>query len=116
GWLLKMPWPGVKPEWPFTQYGMSAPYPLYATGLCFLTLLAFHLLCDVGRVRLPHLTILGENPLALYLLHGVLILIGHLILNADASPRAIVTGFIVIYAICYAFAVVLRRKKIIFKI
>jgi len=116
GWSLKMPWTGIKPEWPFTQYGMSAPYPLYAAGLCFLALLMFHVLCDVHRVRVPHLTVLGENPLALYLLQGALILPGHSILPANAPPYAIASGFAVVYTICYAFALILHRKGIIFKL
>ncbi len=115
GWALKAPWPGLKPEWPFTQYGMSAPYPLYATGLCFLTLLVFHGLCDLRNIQLPHLTILGENPLAVYLFHEVLVLISEAILPDSAPPYLIALGFTLTYTLCYTLAVILHRKRIIFK-
>lgn len=115
GWALKYPWPGIKAEWPFTQYGMSAPYPLYATGLCFLTLLPFHWLCDIRGIRFPHLATLGENPLAVYLLHEVLLLIGEQILPDSATPPLIALGFALTYTVCYLFALVLHRKRIVVK-
>jgi len=116
GFILKAEWPGIKPAWPFSQYGMTAPYPLYATGLAFLTYLAFYLICDVAGWRLPHLTVLGENPLALYAVHGILIAIGLLILKDSAPVPAIVAGTIVLYLCCYALARWLHHKKIFFKI
>lgn len=115
GWALKMSWPGIKPEWPFTQYGMSAPYPLYATGLCFLTLLVFHVLCDRLNVRLPHLTVLGENPLAVYLFQQALLLLGEELVPNSAPLYVVTMGFAVVYTACYGLAFVLHRKRIIFK-
>lgn len=116
GWLLKIPWGPLKPEWPFSQYGMSAPYPLFATGLCFLTLLAFHRLCDVARWRVPHLTTLGKNPLALYLAHGVLLAMGLLILPDTASWPAIAGGFLAVYALLYGLARWLSLRGIVLKL
>lgn len=116
GWLLRAEWPGIKAFWPFSQYGMSAPYPVYATGLCFLTLLFFYLACDQWNLRFPHLTLLGENPLVLYLVHGALLAIGEAILPDSASLPVVVVGFVVIYTICYATAYVLHRRGMIVKL
>jgi predicted acyltransferase len=116
GWALRLEWPGIKMEWPFTQYGMSAPYALYSTGLCFLTLLPFYYLCDIRGFQFPHLTVLGENPLILYLAHGVLVGAGHLCLRSNAPLPFILTGFLCIYGTCYGLARWLRRKHTIIKI
>jgi len=116
GWALKFEWPGIKAAWPFTQFGMSAPYPLYSTGLCFFTLLFFHYVCDVRALRFPHLSTLGENPLVLYLVHHVFIGIGMLLLPQSASLPAILAGFLGVYAACYALAYGLHRKHIIVKV
>lgn len=116
GWLLRAPWPGVKAEWPFTQYGMSAPYPLFATGLCFLTLLAFHYLCDIRKLRLPHLTMLGENPLVLYLAQGAILLLIGLVLPSNVSLAVIMPGFLAAYGLCYGLAWWLHRRHSIVKL
>lgn len=116
GWVLRAPWPGVKPAWPFSQYGMSAPYPLYATGLCFLALLGFHWFCDVRGFQFPHLAVLGRNPLVMYLAHGVAIGIGLLLFPNDARWFVVLLGFALVYGLCYALALWMDRKGVIVKI
>ena len=116
GWALKIEWPGVKAAWPFSQYWMTSPYPLYSTGLCFFTLLFFHYLCDVRRLRFPQLSTLGENPLVLYLAHLLLVEIVALVLPDSASLLAILIGFLCVYGACYALAFGLHHKHIIVKI
>ena len=116
GWLLKAEWPGIKEAWPFSQYGMSAPYPFFATGLAFLTFLGFHCLCDVARRQLPHLTVLGENPLVLYLTQAALIAASALILKNDAPLSLAALGFACTYGACYALAKWLHAHRVIVKI
>lgn len=116
GWALKFEWPGLKAAWPFSQFGMSAPYPLYATGLCFFTLLFFHCVCDVRGFRFPQLSTLGENPLVLYLAHHIFIGMGMLVLSNHASWPAILAGFFGVYGACYALAFALHKKHVIIKI
>ncbi len=116
GWALKFEWPGVKAEWPFTQYGMSAPYPLYATGLCFATLLVFHLLCDRARIEAPHLTVLGRNPLVLYLLQGLLVNLTPFVVPDSAPVWLAAATFAVNYTVCYALARVLHARNIVVKL
>ncbi len=116
GWLLRLEWPGIKAEWPFTQYGMSAPYPIAASGLCFLTLAGFYALCDMAGIQLPHLTVLGRNPLVLYLVQAVITGIGKVTLPATLPASYALCGFAAAYALCYGVARTLHRKGIIVKI
>ena len=109
GWMLRSPWPGVKSFWPFSQYGMTAPYPLYATGLCFLTILVFFIACDQYKLRFPQLTVLGYNPLVIYILQAVLVLAASLTIPEYAPwPVALVT-LLVVYSCCYGLAFGLFR-------
>ncbi|HDP35443.1 MAG TPA: hypothetical protein ENN29_10080 [Candidatus Hydrogenedentes bacterium] len=73
GLLLTFPWPGVKEAWPFTRYGMSMPYPVFATGVALLIYLAFYWFCDVYRLRLPLVSPLGANPLLMYGIIGAFV-------------------------------------------
>jgi predicted acyltransferase len=109
GWALRAPWPGLKPLWPFTQYGMTAPYPLYAAGLCFLTVLVFYLACDQYKLRFPHLSVLGYNPLVIYILQALLVLVAGMTVP-DSAPWPVALGtFITVYACCYGVAFGLFR-------
>ena len=116
GWALRFPWPGIKAEWPFTAYGMSAPYPMYSTGLCFLLLLGFVLLCDSRRLRIPHLSVLGMNPLVLYVTQLVVLRVGHVPIPGNSSAATVLLTFIPLYFIHYLLAWFLHRKHIIIKI
>lgn len=117
GWVLGMEWPGLKTAWPFSQRGMSVPYPLFAAGLCFLTYLPFYFICDVAGLRIPHLTLLGMNPLVLYLVQQALGDIhGALVVPENSGPALAVAGFVVFYLICYAVARKLHNDKVVIKL
>ena len=102
--MLRAEWPGMKPFWPFSQYAMSAPYPLYATGLCFLAVLLFYLACDVGGLRFPHLTVLGFNPLVVYILQALLVLAAGMTVPKDAPPTIAFLTFVAVYLTCFGVA------------
>ncbi|MCC6144163.1 MAG: DUF1624 domain-containing protein [Candidatus Hydrogenedentes bacterium] len=116
GWLLRMEWGAVKAFWPFTQYGMTAPYPVYATGLAFLTVLAFYIVNDKMGIILPQLTALGRNPLALYLLQAALVMIADAALPSDLALPWVLIAFAVVYGIVYAVARTLHGRDIVLKI
>ncbi len=116
GWGLGLEWPGIKGEWPLTQYGMSAPYSLSAAGLCFLTLAGFYALCDMAKVQLPHLTVLGRNPLVLYLVQAIITGISGAVLPSALPAPYALCGFAATYAACYWVAWFLDRKGMIIKI
>ena len=116
GWLLRMEWPGIKPLWHFSQFAMTAPYPVYAAGLCFLTVLVFYALCEWFGIALPHLTVLGRNPLVLYLLQAALVLVARLIVPSDISAVGAVLCFVFIYSVCYITGYRLYCKGRVIKI
>lgn len=116
GWALRMEWPGIKAFWPFSQFGMTAPYPVYATGLCFFTVLLFYMLCEWMAITVPHLTVLGRNPLVLYLLQAVLVLLVRIVLPSDVSLYSALLCFGFIYGTCYITAYRLYRRGRVIKI
>ncbi len=117
GWALRAEWPGVKAFWAFSQYGMGAPYPVYSTGLCFLTVLAFHLVCDRAGLSFPPLTVMGRNPLVLYLLQAVLAqVVVEQFIPSDASVPAALASLAGVLGACYALAHILHRRGKIIKL
>lgn len=117
GWALKVAWPGVKAEWPFSQRGMTVPYPLYASGLCFLMYLPFYFICDVKGWRIPHLSALGMNPLVIYMVQQALLdMHGTFIVPEESGVALALLGFAALYLSCYAVAWRLHKDRIIIKL
>jgi predicted acyltransferase len=117
GWALKVEWPGVKAEWAFSQRGMTVPYPLYSSGLCFLMYLPFYFICDVKGWRIPHLSELGMNPLVIYIVQQALLdMHGAFIVPEESGIALALLGFAALYLSCYAVAWRLYRDRIIIKL
>ncbi|MBW7865845.1 MAG: DUF1624 domain-containing protein [Candidatus Hydrogenedentes bacterium] len=116
GWLLRAEWPGVKAFWYFSQFGMTAPYPVYAAGLCFFTVLAFHLICDRAGFQFPLLTIMGKNPLVLYLLQAALVLVIKVAVPSSLPAWAALAVFAAVLGACYTLAWWLDHKGKIIKV
>jgi predicted acyltransferase len=117
GWVFKMEWPGVKAFWPFCKNYMTAPFALWTSGLCFLYLLAFYVVCDLLKLRIPHMTVLGLNPLFIYILQWCIIESAHRFIPEQTTNwTGIMAGSVVFYAVCYGTAYFLYRKKILIKL
>lgn len=117
GWLLKVPWSELKAEWPFTQRGMTAPYPLYSTGLCFLMYLPFYWICDIKNWRFPMLTVLGMNPLVIYIVqYALLELYNTFVVPEDSGVLRALLGFTALILACYAVAWRLYKDKVVIKL
>ena len=114
GYLLSL----LQPQeyWQFSQRSMSIAYPILASGIGFLTFLLFYYVNDIKNIEVPHLTILGINPLLLYILQCVLIGMHGAILPSDAPLWQALSGFVVIYLLCYLVAHYLWRNKMIIKL
>ncbi len=116
GHTLSLPWGPLKAAWPHTQFGMTAPYPIFSSGLSLCTVAFFIFLSDGLGIRLPHLTTLGSNPLVLYLTQaGINITIAEWVDEGLALGPAL-AGMAAVYGACYALAWVLRRKGIYIKV
>jgi len=114
GYLLSLMQPQV--NWQFSQRSMSMAYPILASGIGYLTFLLFYFLNDQYKIEIPHLTILGMNPLLLYIVQSILIAMYGSQLPANAPLWQALAGFAVIYTLCYLVAHYLWRNKLVVKI
>jgi predicted acyltransferase len=131
-WIVSVPWGETKVLWPISAYHMTLPFPLWSTGLCFLSLLFFHILCDRVGVRIPTFTAVGMNPLFIYILQILVaetqaprdlvkMIFGWVqtpLLEANpslATPVGI-CGILAFYGMLAGLAYVLHRKTIYIKI
>jgi predicted acyltransferase len=117
GWALKLPWPGIKEHWYFSQRAMSIPYPIVATGLAFLTYLPFHWICDVKGWRIPHFSVLGMNALVMYMIHLALIeMHGSFVFPRESGLLLASLSFLAFYFANYAVAWKLAKDGVVIKI
>lgn len=114
GWALSLPWPGIKEAWPFTRYGMTAPYPVIASGTSFGVLAFFYCTADLLRFRFPMLTPFGENPLVMYLFLGALVGLSKLVIHFTHEPTFPVAflTYVAMCALSYAVARFLHNRQI----
>lgn len=116
GYLLRIEWPGVKAAWPFSASYMTAPFPLWATGLCFFHLVGFYVLCDKLHLRIPTLTAVGMNPLFIYILQCLVLDVAENFRPEKLSLPAGIAGFALFYGLFAGLAYSLYRRKIFIKI
>jgi predicted acyltransferase len=102
--------------WQFSQRSMTMAYPILATGISFIVFVFFYWMADIKKIEIPHLTLLGMNPLILYILQNVLIELHGEYLNKNSSVWIAMCGFIVIYLICFVVARYMHRNKLVLKI
>ena len=103
-------------NWEFSQRSMTMAYPIFASGLSVLTYAAFFLLADIWKLKIPHLALLGINPLILYILQLILIEFYGDFLPKSAPWWQALFGFGVVYGICYLIARYLDRNGYIIKL
>lgn len=110
-------WGGLKSYWPYSQFFMTAPYVLSSTGLAFLTAAALYLLNDVLKIRIPHFTSFGMNPLFIYIVHFLLLDVILRFYGGDSENWPVIFAiFLAFYAVCYGLAYTLHRKEIYIKL
>jgi predicted acyltransferase len=102
--------------WQFSQRSMTMAYPLLASGISFLVFLIFYYLSDIKKIEIPHLTILGMNPLILYIVQNVLIEYHGGYFKQDSPVWVALCGFIVLYLVCFAVARYMYKNKLVVKI
>jgi predicted acyltransferase len=118
GVLFYFPLPGIKERWLFSQTSMEIPYPVLATGICFLLYLPFYFLNDVIKVNIPTLALVGMNPLILYILQNALgdMYGPSLIVAEDAAWPMALVDFAFMYGCCYIVAWKLNKDRVIIKL
>jgi hypothetical protein len=116
GHIIHIPWGEAKPEWPNSAYHMTAPFPLWSTGLCFLTLLAFYLICDKIGFEIPTFTALGMNPLFIYILQSLLLSSMGAFPIEGLTPTMGIVYFALFYAAIAGLAWWMKQRNIFVKI
>jgi len=116
GYVLRIEWPGIKAAWPFSAFYMTAPFPLWATGVCFFHLAGFYVLYDQLKLSLPTLTSVGMNPLFLYILQCLLLGVLEGFRPERLSLAAGIAGFTLLYGFFAGLAYSLYRRRIFIKI
>jgi predicted acyltransferase len=108
----------LQPEslWQFSQRSMTMAYPILASGLSFIVFVFFYWLNDLRKIEIPHLTMFGMNPLILYIVQAILMTYYGGFLARNAELWQALSGFVVIYLLCYLVARYLTKNKIIVKI
>lgn len=102
--------------WEMSQRSMTIAYPLFASGLSMLTFLLFYILADMRKIKVPHMAVLGMNPLVIYIIQQVLIEFYGDLLPKSAHWSLAILGFLAIYSICFLIARYLYRNKYFIKI
>jgi predicted acyltransferase len=102
--------------WQFSQRSMTMAYPLLAAGLSFVVFVFFYWINDIKKIEIPQLTLLGMNPLIMYILQNVLIEYHGEYLNRNSAVWIALCGFMVIYLICFTVARYMHRNKLVVKI
>jgi len=113
---LHVEWPGVKEAWPFSARYMTAPFPLWSSGLCFLQLLAFYLICDKLHIKIPTFQSVGMNPLAIYIAHSLFLDVAEGFAPERLSLAMGLVGFAIFWAAFSGAAYYMLRKKIYVKL
>ena len=114
GYMLSLLQP--QENWQFSQRSMSIAYPILSSGIGFITFLLFYVVNDIKKIEIPHLTVLGMNPLLLYIVQNILIALHGGVLPSNAPLWQALTGFLVIYLLCYLVAHYMWRNKMVVKI
>lgn len=102
--------------WQFSQRSMTMAYPIFASGLSFVVFTAFFWLADQKKILIPYLTLLGMNPLLIYIVQQIVIAFYGGILPKQAPLWQALTGFVVVYLICFVIARYFDKNKWIVKI
>ncbi|MCE1198655.1 MAG: acyltransferase family protein [Marinilabiliales bacterium] len=102
--------------WQISQRSMTVAYPLLSSGIGFVTYLLFWWINDRKKWEIPHLTLLGMNPLLIYMVQNVLIEMHGEFLPATAPLWQALSGYLILYAVCFAVARYLWKNKILIKL
>lgn len=96
--------------WTMSQKTGSLSYQTFSAGLSLLVYAAFVVLCDLRGLTLGFFHTLGANPLAGYLLHGVVCVPLKPLFPKDSSLLVVFAGCALSIAITWGILKVLERR------
>jgi predicted acyltransferase len=98
--------------WMMGKRVVSASFALFSSGFALATLALFVLACDVGGWSSGLLRTFGQNPLAAYLLHSLVLTTIRPLVPADAPLWYVLLGLSLFLAVTYALVRGLERQGI----
>jgi predicted acyltransferase len=113
--------PRTANEWVFSKNYVTMPFAFWATALCVFHLLGFYIVCDLLKINIPGMEVIGMNPLFIYIFQSLTLEIYSNIVDLagieETESGLIVLGsFVVYFGLIYAMALYFYKKKIIIKL
>jgi predicted acyltransferase len=99
-------------NWMMSKRLVSLPFNLFATGFALFVYALFVLLCDVGNVRIGVFRILGQNPLAAYIIHELVSRAVEPFAPRDSPLAWVILAFLVFTGITLLFVRHLEKNGI----
>jgi peptidoglycan/LPS O-acetylase OafA/YrhL len=95
---------------------VTITFTLFGTGLAFALYALFVLACDVGGCGLGLFRMLGQNPLAAYLLHYPVERTVRALVPKDSPLWWCLAGLVVFFTITVLFVRYLDRRKLFLRL
>jgi predicted acyltransferase len=107
--------------WVFSKNYLTIPFPLWSAAIAVFTLLAFYIFCDILKLNVPGMAVVGLNPLFLYIFQSLTLqMYGNLNYHWDyentTSGLFVLGSFVVYWGLMYAMARYLYNRNIVIKI
>lgn len=113
--------PRLGNAWVFSKNYHTLPFPFWATALCLFHLLLFYVLCDVLKLNIPGMMVIGLNPLFIYIFQSLTLemlsnVIEHYGVKNTTSGTLVLGSFVVYFGLVYAMAHYMYKRNIIVKL
>lgn len=107
--------------WVFSKNYLTLPFPFWATALCLFHLLGFYIVCDILKINIPGMAVIGMNPLFIYIFQSLTLemysnLNEHWNYKNTTSGLFVLGSFAVYVGLVYAMARYFYNRNIIIKI
>ena len=113
--------PRMANQWVFSKNYQTAPFTFWATALCIFHMLGFYIVCDVLKLNVPGMAVVGMNPLFIYIFQSLTLEMlsnvnDHWNYEDTTSGTLVLGSFVVYWGLVYAMAKYFYNRNIIIKI
>jgi predicted acyltransferase len=113
--------PRLANGWVFSKNYQTMPFTFWATALCLFHLLLFYVICDVCKLNVPGMMVMGLNPLFIYIFQSLTLemfsnILGEYNLSRTTSGTLVLGSFVVYFGLIYAMAHYMYKRNIIVKL
>lgn len=113
--------PRTANAWVFSKNYQTMPFAFWATALCLFHMLGFYIVCDIWKLNVPGMAVIGMNPLFIYIFQSLTLemfgnLNDHWNYEETTSGLLVIGSFVIYFGLVYAMARYFYKKNIIIKI